>query len=730
MNRSFLRMTLILVVLLGAAWAQEAAAPAVDLSSPRATLKTFYEAMVGVEAGEVNRLDAALACLHLEEVPAGERSAVGDELAQELFEELDRLTFSFEDIPEELSGTNYVAKLGRDPVQEFRLHRYEDGAWRFSYSGTLAKLEENAAATEEAPVAAEGTSEFDPRLESPRATMKLFISGFSNWKRSKDSLDDILYTLDLSEMPGEVRRSSGLETGVRIKRVLDRHEYIEYTKIHNDPNGAPYTFLTHPAGHIRIAPVEDPDSGMKAWRFTAASVASARALWDAYQDEPFAEGITRDNTPPLYSLIIRDRIHRYLPFLLKRQMYLENWQWLGLFLIILAGMLLSRLVGMVIVLGIRKWFRRENLTLDKKLEKDFVRPIRIALMAWVWLLGLSTLGLPPMTLLYLRIAAKAISAGGLVWAAYRLIDILGEFLMNRAEQTETRFDDIIVPLVTRSLKMFIVVFGVVFVAESAGFQPTSVLAGLGLGGLAFALAAKDTVANIFGSVTIVLDRPFQIGDWICVGDVDGNVESVGIRSTRVRTFYNSLITVPNSELTNATIDNYGMRRYRRIKTMLSVAYDTPPEKMDAFCEGIRELIRQHPYTRKDYYHVYFNEFGDASLNILLYCFHECPDWSTELRERHRLFLDITRLAKRLGIEFAFPTQTLYLRKEEFDAAAAHANAPAHKGAALARGREVAGEIVGETLGRNAPAPPPVSFDSPDMIDAPLRDQPLGGDDGA
>jgi len=159
-------------------------------------------------------------------------------------------------------------------------------------------------------------------------------------------------------------------------------------------------------------------------------------------------------------------------------------------------------------------------------------------------------------------------------------------------------------------------------------------------GLAFALAAKDTVENLFGSVTVLIDRPFQIGDGVVIDDLEG--------------------TVPNSRLVNTAVDNLGARRYRRLKCMIGVQYDTNPERLDAFCEGIRELIRLHPYTRKDYYMVYFNEFSDSSLNVLLYVFFETPDWATELRERHRLLVDIVRLARRLGVGFAFPTRTLHL----------------------------------------------------------------------
>ena len=135
---------------------------------------------------------------------------------------------------------------------------------------------------------------------------------------------------------------------------------------------------------------------------------------------------------------------------------------------------------------------------------------------------------------------------------------------------------------------------------------------------------------------------------------------MGFRSTRIRTFHNSVITLPNSKLTTASVDNMGRRKYRRFSAKLGVQYDTTPDQIEAFCEGIRELLRQHPYTRKDYFQVYLNEFSDSSLNIFLYCFFDCSDWSIELRERHRLIVDILRLAKELHVEFAFPTRTLHM----------------------------------------------------------------------
>jgi MscS family membrane protein len=159
---------------------------------------------------------------------------------------------------------------------------------------------------------------------------------------------------------------------------------------------------------------------------------------------------------------------------------------------------------------------------------------------------------------------------------------------------------------------------------------------------------------------ILFDRPFQVGDWIIVGVAEGTVEEIGFRSTRLRTFYNSVISIPNSELMNAKVDNMGRRQYRRLRTTLRLTYDTPPAKLKAFVDGIKEIILKHPQTRKDYFHVVFNDYGPSSLDVMLYMFFEVPDWTEELLAREQVLTDILTLAESIGVSFAFPTQTLHI----------------------------------------------------------------------
>jgi MscS family membrane protein len=343
---------------------------------------------------------------------------------------------------------------------------------------------------------------------------------------------------------------------------------------------------------------------------------------------------------------------------------LQHWQWLALALLIFVGVLVERVLTFVLQRIVAQYLSRRlaGRTIEDGLITASMRPLGIVAMAALWWLGLLLLGLPPQALAILLVAAKFLAIAAVVWSAYRAVDIGAAVLGSYAAETDTKYDDLLIPLLRSSAKIFIAAFGIVFLADNLNINITGLLAGLGIGGIAFALAAQDTVKNFFGSVTVLIDRPFQVGDWVVIGGTEGTVETVGFRSTRIRTFYNSLVTLPNSNLISAQVDNYGARRYRRWKTHLGVAYGTPPEKVDVLCEGIRELVRRHPYTRKDYFHVYLNQFGPSSLDILLYIFWETPDWATELRERHRLGVDILRLTRHLGVEIAFPTQTLYLKR--------------------------------------------------------------------
>ena len=339
---------------------------------------------------------------------------------------------------------------------------------------------------------------------------------------------------------------------------------------------------------------------------------------------------------------------------------LEHWQWLGLLAAVLLGILVGRLAAMIAVSIGRRVFQRIVPSGDVGVIKRGGGAIGLVLGAAVARAAFFGLRLPKAFMDPLSVATRFLAATALVLTAYRLVDIFMAHLMERARRTPSRSDDVLVPLLRKSIKVVVIAFGFVFVADNLNVGISSLLAGLGLGGLALALAAQDTVKNLFGSITVLLDRPFQVDDAVIIGSVEGTVEEVGLRSTRIRTAGDSMITVPNANLISTNVENLGARRWRRWLTRIRVGYDTPPETIEAFCEGIRELIRQQEDTRKEGFDVCANEFGPSAIEIVLSVFFRSTTSSAELAARHQLLLGIVRLATRLGISFAYPVQTVHL----------------------------------------------------------------------
>ncbi len=342
----------------------------------------------------------------------------------------------------------------------------------------------------------------------------------------------------------------------------------------------------------------------------------------------------------------------------------SSWAWAVLFISILVGLILGKIVQSMLRTAAKRSIEKHKEVRGIAFD-NAASPASFALLSLGLWLGITQVYREPKLATFTNNIIEFLLILAVGWFLFNLVEVIDAALRRLSEKTESKLDDQLVPLVRKALRLFLVVVFTLFVAQNVfGLDITGWLAGLGIAGLAVSLAAQDSIKNLFGSITVLFDKPFTVGDWIVTEGVEGTVEEVGFRSTRIRTFYNSLITLPNANLINASVDNYGRRQFRRWKTHIGVQYDTTPDQLIAFTEGIRELVRSHPYTRKDYFQVWCHEFAGSSLNILLYIFHEVPDWSTELRERERMFIDIVRLADKLGVQFAFPTQTVHLYKEE------------------------------------------------------------------
>ncbi|MEX1362560.1 MAG: mechanosensitive ion channel family protein [Nannocystaceae bacterium] len=253
----------------------------------------------------------------------------------------------------------------------------------------------------------------------------------------------------------------------------------------------------------------------------------------------------------------------------------------------------------------------------------------------------------------------ATTVGLATWLGVRIIGEATGLWAARASGTADTFDDQLVPVVRKTAKALLVSVGGVMILQNLGYSVSSLLAGLGIGTAAVAFASKDTIANFFGSLVVFVDRPFQVGDWVEIGDVEGTVEEVDIRTTRIRTFANSLISVPNSKMTVTEIQNWSRMKKRRIKLEVGLTYDTTPAQMRDAVAAIREIIAGDDRFHHDFFLVNFHEMSESSLNIFCYLFTRTTNWAEYMQVRQDFLLAVMDAVQGLGLQIAFPTRTLH-----------------------------------------------------------------------
>jgi len=263
--------------------------------------------------------------------------------------------------------------------------------------------------------------------------------------------------------------------------------------------------------------------------------------------------------------------------------------------------------------------------------------------------------------------ARVIAAIAVAYALYRLVDVIEYYLNRLVGKTETKLDDMLVPVVRKAMRVTIAIVAALLISENIlGANVKSLLLSAGVGGIAIALAAKETIANFFGSITIFTDRPFQMGELIKIEGHFGPVEEVGFRSTRVRTLDGHLVTVPNSVIANSIVENVGQRPFIRRKSNITITYDSGHTKAKKAVEIIKEILANVPEANTDpekLPRVYFSDFNDCSLNIYMSYWVKPPDYWLYHEVNQRVNLEMMKRFEAEGIEFAFPTQTLYVKKE-------------------------------------------------------------------
>lgn len=331
---------------------------------------------------------------------------------------------------------------------------------------------------------------------------------------------------------------------------------------------------------------------------------------------------------------------------------LEPQQWTWLAGIIAGSALLAWPIRLVVDALMRRWSRSPDGTAQPAKARWTSRAIQVVVTVLLVDATLPWAHLPSPADDLLDQVANLLQIVAVTWLAIALWDTFCDLSEQHLAPTERRVRSLIAPILRRAGRMLIVLCaGVAFIA-ALGYNVWGILAGLGLGGIAVALAAKDSVENLFGTLSIVMDMPFGVGDWIKVGDVEGTVEQITLRSTKLRTYNDSVVTLPNTNLVKASVDNYGARRWRRLKVEVVVAASTSSEAIEAYCQRITQALQGHRAVRHESVSVTLYDITDLGPKIRVEAFIETSDLRAELALRHELLVLVLRVAEQSSISLA------------------------------------------------------------------------------
>ena len=440
-----------------------------------------------------------------------------------------------------------------------------------------------------------------------------------------------------------------VDKAIKLKKILDgKGLFVDFSKIPSDPN------FNDTIGYTSVYKYT-----LFPQRMPEIYVEKINGKW-YYSPETIAQiDVIYNKVFPWYV----DKLQKIIPDLGNKKAFgFELWQFIGILLMIVISILIVIIVKKFsywILQAIQEKITNEDSNKEDKLVlKKLAHPISLVIgVKFVDVIFPAlqfSLNINTWVFLLLNIAEAVFW----VYMFLKLVKVIMHVYIEYTSKTESKLDDQLVPILNNFLTGIVFVYGFFKILTLFGVDATTLLAGATIGGLAFALASQDTVKNLIGTIMIFLDKPFHIGDWIVTSELEGTVEKVGFRSTRVRAADTSIFQIPNSKLSEIVINNRGLLLFRRYNTNLGLRYDTPPELIEAFVQGLRKIIILHPKTSSEMFNVEFVGFGDSALLIMCNVYFKSLVWGDEQSSKHKLHIAIIQLAKELGVDFAFPSTTV------------------------------------------------------------------------
>ncbi len=484
--------------------------------------------------------------------------------------------------------------------------------------------------------------------DSPRAALRDFFdaAGSGDFAHAARFLDAPATGID---------RAADLAR--QLKLVLDQYAWLDLTTVSPAAQGDTADGL--PRGVDQVAAIDAPGIGREPVRLRRSStVATADSTAPSWR---FSRA-TVERIPVWYATLGNRWLVDHLPSALLRAGPLDVavWQWLAIVPLLIVALVLGIAAARLLRQLLRWLTRRSRSDVDDMIVSRLARPLTAAtaLAVLAALLPLLELYAPGRAAAFRAI--KAAYAVVFFWALWRAIDVGRQFATHTRWATTTPASRSLIPLGARTIKVLVGVLALMSMLSILGYPVTSLIAGLGIGGLALALAAQKTVENLFGAFSIGIDQPFREGDFVHVDDFVGTVEAIGLRSTRFRTLDRTLITLPNGRLADMRLESFAVRDRLRLALTVGLVYETTAAQMRTVLQGLERVLRSHPLIWPDAVVVRFGELAPSSLNIDVMAWFQTSDWGEFQTIRQDVLLQFMDVVERAGTSFAFPTSTVHL----------------------------------------------------------------------
>ncbi|GIW42576.1 MAG: hypothetical protein KatS3mg076_3153 [Candidatus Binatia bacterium] len=482
---------------------------------------------------------------------------------------------------------------------------------------------------------------------TPQSAMHAYLEAAraGDWEKAAEFLDT-------RALPPAVRKLPPTTLARQLKVVLDRTLWVDLGALSDEPEGFRDDGLPKNrdlVGTITLDKKKVPvllerlpgPEGTRVWRISSATVAQIPTLYEA-----FGYGKLGEILPPL--------------FFEFRLAEVQLWQWIALLGLVVLSAVFSWILTVAVFRLLQTIVARSKTEIDDRLLALAASPFRLLVAVALFALGTAPLGLALPVERTLGGLEKALAIVAVTWLLARLVDLLAQAAQDRLTARGQTLALSVLPLGRRVVKVLVVFLALLAALQNFGINVTGVLAGLGIGGLAVALAAQKTVENVFGGLTLILDQPVRVGDFCRFGDRVGTVEDVGLRSTRIRTLDRTVVTIPNADFSGMQLENFARRDRIWYHPKIGLRYETSPDQLRYVLVEIKKMLVAHPKVEKDPARIRFVGFGACSLDLEIFAYIRTNDYNEFLAIQEDLNLRIMDIVAASGTGFAFPSQTAYL----------------------------------------------------------------------